>query len=402
MDRKRIGGRYRTITTLAVTAFVATLAGVAGAQPSAGPAAGPTAAQTGSAAPMVLPVTDDSGRPMTVAEVTAAGTRPHTADDLQEAYRLPSDLLGARQTIAVVVPFDHPNAESDLAVYREENGLPPCTADFPCFRKVNQRGGDTPPRADQAWALSAATGLQLASASCPNCRLLLVEADDDSPANVGVAVDQAAELGADVIAVMYGALEYGDQGADAVHYDHPGIPITAPSGNSGFPTTTGRQLVPAAYDTVIAVGGTTLYREDNERGWAEEAWFGSGSGCSAYVPSPYWQREGACGDKRTVADVAAVASLTTPVAVYDSYGYPGWVAVGGTPIGAALISGVYALAGNADDIEPGRHLYRHGRRHLFDITSGSTGDCGGSNLCTAGRGYDGPTGLGTPNGIGAF
>ena len=67
----------------------------------------------------------------------------------------------------------------------------------------------------------------------------------------------------------------------------------------------------------------------------------------------------------------------------------------------ALIAAVYALAGNAATIEPGPHLYQHAD-HLFDVMEGATGHCGGGYLCTAGPGYDGPTGLGTPNGIGAF
>lgn len=102
-----------------------------------------------------------------------------------------------------------------------------------------------------------------------------------------------------------------------------------------------------------------------------------------------------------MADTAAVADPDTPVAAYDTYQNPGWVALGGTSVAAPLIAGVYALAGNAASIHPGRYLYaRH--RHLFDVTSGSNGFCGSSYLCTAVPGYDGPTGWGTPDGIGAF
>ena len=42
---------------------------------------------------------------------------------------------------------------------------------------------------------------------------------------------------------------------------------------------------------------------------------------------------------------------------------------------------------------------------LYDITSGNNGNCNPDPLyyCTAAAGYDGPTGLGTPNGAtGAF
>lgn len=339
---------------------------------------------------------DSAGRPLSRAAAAAAGLDPYLAADLQKAYGLPSSLLGARQTIAIVDAFDDPNAEADLAEYRKQNGLPPCDADFPCFRKVDQRGGDTPPAANTGWGLEISLDLDMASAACPNCRLLLVEADDNSIGNLGAAVDQAAAMGAQVISNSYGAAEYGTELADlGDHFNHPGTTIVASSGDSGFGA-----RVPAALSTVVGVGGTTLYHDSSARGWGETAWTGAGSGCSAYVAKPSWQKDKLCG-KRTVADVSAVADPDTPVGVYDTFGHPGWVAVGGTSAAAPLIAGVFALAGNATTIDAGSYLYAH-PGSLFDITSGSNGTCGGGYLCTAGRGYDGPTGNGTPNGIGAF
>ena len=286
---------------------------------------------------------DGQGRPMDRAAQAQADLHPYTAADLQDAYRLPSDLLGARQTIAIVGPHDNPNAAADLAVYREANDLPPCTSDFPCLRKVDQRGGSDLPPAHAGWGLNLNAGLQMASAACPNCQLLLVEADSPGVDDIGAAVDQAVAQGAVVVVVVAGTLEYDGQMVDAVHYDHPGVVITAPSGSSGFGSgNSGRQLVPAAYGSVIAVGGTTLYPDDNPRGWTEAAWRNGGSGCSVYVPRPSWQSREACGAKRTVGDTAAVADLNTPVALYDSYGYSGWLAVGGTTISAALVGGVRA------------------------------------------------------------
>ncbi|MFI7680572.1 peptidase S8 [Actinophytocola sp. NPDC049390] len=342
------------------------------------------------------------GTPLDLAAQAAADLRPYTAADLQDAYQLPSERLGARQTIAVVSPYDNPNAEADLATYRAANDLAPCTADFPCLRRVNQRGGSEPPPGHTGWGLNINAGLQVASAACPNCRLLLVGADSSDLADLNAAVDQAAIQGANVIVTVFGAREYPGQLADAGHYDHPGTVITAPAGDSGFGFgNTGTQLVPAAYGTVVAVGGTSLYRDTNARGWGETAMPNTGSGCSVYVPRPATQERGLCGDKRTVADVAAVADIDTPVAVYDTYGYPGWLAVSGTPLAAALIGGVYALAGNTDQADPARRLARQ-HRQLNDVTTGANGQCGGSYLCTAVRGYDGPTGHGTPLGIGAF
>jgi hypothetical protein len=342
--------------------------------------------------------------------------RPFTAADLQEAYNLPSGLLGGRQTIAVVNPFDYPTAEQDLAVYREANGLPPCGEEFRCLRKFDQRGGTDYPRGDPGWAATAAIQLQMATAACPNCQLLLVEADTATFNDLAAAVDTAAGLGADVISNGYRGFEFPGVPELAAHYDHPGVVITAPSGNLGFAGESlgaagMREYAPAVFSTVVAVGGTTLARDDNARGWSETAWgfqggagwSGSDSGCSVYVAKPRWQFDRLCGDRRTVNDVAAVADQRTPVAIYDSFGYPGWIEAAGTSVSAALIAGVYALASDAGPVDPARHLYANARE-LFDITSGSTGHCGGRDhpLCTAVPGYDGPTGLGTPNGIGAF
>jgi subtilase family serine protease len=337
-----------------------------------------------------------AGRPLSRAEAAAAGLHPFQAADLQSAYNLPSALLGARQTIAIVDAFDDPDAEADLAVYRAANGLPACDANFPCFRKINQRGGDTPPPPDVHWSLEISLDLDMASAACPNCRLLLVEADDNTVENLGKAVDQAVAMGADIVSNSYGAPEYDGELDDlGDHFSHPGTVVLAASGDIGFGT-----QVPAAVPTVVAVGGTTLFPDTGARGWAETAWAGAGSGCSLFMAKPSWQKERLC-DKRTVADVSAVADPATPVASYDTFGAPGWVAVGGTSVATPLIAGLFALAGNAATISPDSYISAH-RGALHDVTSGSNGNCGGSYLCTAVRGYDGPTGNGTPNGIGAF
>jgi subtilase family serine protease len=135
----------------------------------------------------------------------------------------------------------------------------------------------------------------------------------------------------------------------------------------------------------------------------ETAWSGAGSGCSAYVAKPSWQKDAGCA-RRSVVDVAADADPNTGAAVYDSVsyqGHSGWFQVGGTSLAAPLIAGVYALAGNASTVTYGSYPYSN-TSSLHDVTSGSNGSCGGSYLCTAGSGYDGPTGLGSPNGLGGF
>ena len=183
------------------------------------------------------------------------------------------------------------------------------------------------------------------------------------------------------------------------------MPITVSSGDIGYGVE-----YPAASPYVTAVGGTTLkVNADNSRS-GETAWSGAGSGCSAYEAKPSWQHDAACA-RRTVADVSADADPNTGAAVYDSTKYcqffgrfnctTGWYQVGGTSLAAPLIAAVYALAGNGSATTYGSYPYGQ-TTSLYDVVSGSNGSCGGSYLCTAMPGYDGPTGLGAPSGVGGF
>ncbi|EFH81837.1 S53 family peptidase [Ktedonobacter racemifer] len=336
-------------------------------------------------------------------DANTSGVKPNASSpsgynpaDLQSAYKLPSASAGSGQTVAIVDAYDDPNAESDLAVYRSQFGLPACTTANGCFRKVNQTGGTKYPRANSGWAEEISLDLDMVSAICPNCHILLVEASSASFTNLGTAVNTAVNLGANTVSNSYGGSESSGETAYASFYNHPGHIITASSGDSGY----GAQ-VPAAYNTVVAVGGTSLSKSSNSRGWSETAWNGAGSGCSAYISKPSWQKDTGCS-RRTIADVSAVADPNTGVSVYDTYGnVGGWLVFGGTSVSSPIIASVYALAGNASSVNAASSLYSH-TGNLFDVTSGSNGSCGGSYLCTAGTGYDGPTGLGTPNGTGAF
>lgn len=326
------------------------------------------------------------------------GPSGYGPSDLLSAYNLvEASAGGSGQTFAIVDAYDDPNAESDLAVYRAQFGLPECTTENGCFRKVDQTGGTSYPRADKGWAEEISLDLDMASAICPNCKILLVEAKNTNIGNLGVAVDQAVALGATVVSNSYGGSEFATEtNVGRRHYRHLGVVITVSSGDSGY----GVEF-PAASRWVTAVGGTTLTKDGGS--WGETAWSDAGSGCSAYVSKPNWQKDTGCAN-RTVADVAAVADPNTGVAVYDTYGlgrFGGWLVFGGTSVSAPIIAGVYALAGNTSRVTYGRDPYRH-KRLLLDVTSGSNGSCGGSYLCTAMSGYDGPTGLGTPNGTAAF
>lgn len=316
--------------------------------------------------------------------------------DLQAAYNLPSATAGKGQTIAIVDAYDDPNAEDDLGVYRSQFGLPPCTTANGCFRKVNQNGGTSYPDADPNWSAEISLDLDMVSAACPNCHILLVEASGNSFDQLGSGVNTAVRLGANVVSNSYGGTEsQSSTSLEKSYYDHPGVAITVSSGDNGY----GADF-PASSQYVTAVGGTSLTRDNSTRGWSETAWSNGGSGCSSFISKPSWQTNSGCS-KRTLVDVAAVGDPASGVSVYDSYQRTGWLTMGGTSVAAPIIAGVYALAGNESSITYGSYPYSH-TSSLFDITSGSNGSCAPSYLCNAGPGYDGPTGLGTPNGIGAF
>lgn len=343
------------------------------------------------------PARPGSARPSTTLGNGGAYDPPY----LQSAYQTPSASGGAGQTVAIVDAYDDPTAAADLSSYRSFFGLSACTTANSCFRKVNQSGGSTLPAANSNWAEEISLDLDMVSAICPNCHILLVEAGSASFANLGAAVDEAVALGANVVSNSYGGSEYGGEVQDnASYYNHPGVAIVASSGDNGYGTE-----FPAASPNVTAVGGTSLYQATNTgtRNATETAWSGAGSGCSAIEPKPAWQHDGGCPTGRTVADVSAVADPNTGVWVYDTYGLSGWAVFGGTSVASPIIGSIYALAGNPTGTSAQMASYPYNQPGaLNDVTSGSNGSCGGSYLCTAVVGYDGPTGLGTPLGTAAF
>ncbi|MDT7553826.1 MAG: hypothetical protein QOI16_2362 [Pseudonocardiales bacterium] len=341
----------------------------------------------GSAAPA------DEVTPQTVPAQTApAGFGPA---DLRSAYNLLST-GGSGVTVAIVDAYDDPDAESDLASYRSTYGLSSCTAATGCFTKVNQTGGTTYPSPDHGWAGEIALDIEMVSAACSSCHILLVEANSASNADLDAAVNYAAAH-ATVVSNSYGAPESSSDASDGA-YNHPGVLITASSGDDGY-----QVEFPAASPTVLAVGGTSLTKTSSTlRGWTESVWSsstgGAGSGCSSVETQPSWQTSSAninavCS-KRAVADVSADADPATGVAVLDTYGAGGWTVDGGTSAASPLVAAIYALTGHAGG-SPSFAYSSPG--DFYDVTSGQTSTCG-NTLCEAGVGWDGPTGLGTPDG----
>jgi subtilase family serine protease len=333
-----------------------------------------------------------------------AGDPPgYSPTDLQSAYNLPSATAGKGQTVAILDAYDDPDAESDLATYRSQFNLPPCTTKNGCFKKYNEYAQNSHyPATDGDWAGEISLDLDMVSAICPNCHIALVEADSNSTPDLAETSDNIKLF---IPAARFISNSYGGpldpEYPPSYYHQHWGgdLVTTASTGDSGY----GVEW-PAADSDVVAVGGTSLQRATNARGWDEIAWSGAGSGCST-DDKPAWQHDTGCSH-RSVADVAAVADPSTGVAVYDSVApySGGWTVFGGTSVASPIIASVFALAGPET---PGYFrsplLYKRASM-LNDIVAGRNyfGPCTPDYSCHAVAGYDGPTGLGTPNGIGAF
>lgn len=331
--------------------------------------------------------------------------------ELRSAYGLTevSEANGAGQTIAIVDAYDDPNAEEDLNVYRKQFGLGECTQGNGCFAKVNEEGGSALPKSDSSWGDEISLDLDMVSAICPHCHVLLVEATSNSLEDLGIAASYAAAH-ANAVSNSYGGSEFSEEASYDHYYDHPGVAVTVSAGDSGY----GAEY-PASSPYVTAVGGTTL--KPSGGGWTQSVWSGSGAGCSTVEPNPGWQPSKECPG-RTVADTSADANPNTGVAVYDSYGQSGWLVFGGTSVSSPIVSSIYGLAENAATAYSAKALY--GDASLTPISEGydvNAHRCH-SYLCGAPYSlsswstvepvslvsgwYNGPTGNGTPYGLTGF
>ena len=380
------------------------------------------AATPGHAECLALLRTDSAARPASAISPQATTGYAYGPPDIESAYSLPTS-QGSGMTVAVVDYTDLSTAEQDLASYRSYYHLPSCTTANGCFRRVDEYGGTAYPTSQDpsGWGLEIALDLDMVSAACPNCDILLVEAYTSDLDDLGRAVDTAVSLGAVAVSNSYGGREVSgavEGNLDADYYNHPGVAITASTGDCGWNCTgTFRGTVnssvqyPAASPYVVAVGGTSLTGSPSA-GWSESAWGdsdgGAGSGCSLYESKPSWQQDTGCGSYRTQADVSAVADPLTGVWIYDSSyssGHP-WQVEGGTSAASPIIAATFALAGGpGEGTYAASDLYGH-PAGLNDVVGGNNdvtwGTCKVPYLCNGVVGYDGPTGLGTPHGTAAF
>ncbi|MBY8882553.1 S8 family serine peptidase [Actinacidiphila acidipaludis] len=374
------------------------------------------------------------------ARIVTESTTSHTAlssaapagygpADLQTAYGLPATSTSTR-TIAIIDAGVYPTLEKDLAVYRRTFGLPACTTASGCLTLEDYTGGRQPaPQTgaqgrlvEEEVAVETALDVDMASAACPSCRLMEIslpwqDAQDDndvSTADFARAVNTAVTAGASAVSISYGytADVQNTHGTRLSAFHHPGVAVTASTGDEGFNGGI-HQSWPSDLPSVISVGGITLPDDG-----APTAWWAAGSGCETAFPAATGQPASvaaACDGHRAAADVSADADPASGVAIRDTYapssGEPGdWLVAGGTSASAPYVAGLFARAGHLSSVDGPRSLYRAPASAFTDIASGDNEDyhqCASypgvsPKLCTAGTGWDGPTGRGVPHGLAAF
>lgn len=395
---------------LGVCASAALLAGCGGSLPAAGtPGAGGVPAWKvqglgHAACPQVV------GAPTCLVLIVDKGVNPACVGstcgiapkELQRRYNLPSFTKGKGQVVALVDAFDDPTAEADLATYRTEFGLGVAK-----FKKYNEHGdqSDYPENcatASSGWCVEEALDIEMVSASCPKCAIDLIESDG-SISGMETAETAAAKVGATIVSnswVCYGSIDCGDPNFPK-YFRTKGVQHLAASGDAGY----AEIGAPGALESVVSVGGTQIGGSGSN--YTEVPWGGSGGGCATGVTKPLWQRDPDC-KYRTDNDISAQAGLSPGVAEYSSQ-EGGWFGVGGTSVASPLVAGVYGLAGNAKTQDAGKELWTLTKSQLkkdihFIADGSGSGGCG-NYLCGDGKYrvyYSGPTGWGTPNGIGAF
>jgi subtilase family serine protease len=352
--------------------------------------------------------------------------------DLQHAYKLPSLTNGIDKTVAIVDAFGYHRAASDLAYFRKTMGLKACTTETKCLRIVNQEGNPSPlppePPPSDDWRGEQSLDLDMVSGICPNCKIVLVQTNNDYTTNLYDGVSMSEKHGFKYIGLSWGGKP---ENSGNPIFRHTGIVISAAAGDDGGGGSQGGPIQPCTYAYVVCVGGTRLVHADNQRGWSETVWNdftldecgssgdspcgATGSACSTKISKPAWQTDQGC-HMRSAADTSATASLRDPVIVYNSEIEPScppsecFFLFGGTSASTQIINAVYALAGNASLQTGAEYFWKHHSGHVNNVTSGNNIDpnlgihCASSvtYICTARVGFNGPTGWGTPNGIDAY
>jgi subtilase family serine protease len=349
-----------------------------------------------------------------------------TPTDLATAYGL-TTTGGAGQTLALIDAYNDPNINADLQTFDGEYGLAACSEASGCLKVVNQTGGTTLPANDPntGWAVEESLDVEAAHAVCQGCKLIVVEASNQNLAPLAAAQAEAVRLGANETSNSWGYPESDSTATVQKDFNHSGTVIAAAAGDDGYydfdllgtgtPSPYNQTNIPAAYNTVVAVGGTSLFLGQNGARQSETVWNDNGTedyneqltglalgagggGCSTLFPAQGWQTSlsvwasTACGTARLDADISAVADPLTGFDIYDSYTgdsdwTPGWGTIGGTSLASPIIAATYALAGGAHGVPyPALTLYGHPGK-ADDVTTGGNGWCGGGGAAQCGCNY---------------
>jgi len=313
------------------------------------------------------------------------GSAPYGPSNLHSAYNLPTTASGT-PIVGIVDAYNDPNLASNLATYRSTYGLPACTVASGCLKIVSQTGSTTSlPSNNSSWGVEESLDVDMVSAICENCHIVLVEAKSPTNANLGTAVNEAVTQGAIAVSNSYGESEFSSESSScSSYYQHNDVAVTASTGDGGLGVS-----YPAVCPYVTAVGGTTLKTTGAETAWNTSSSEGAGGGCSAYIAKPSWESSSVTGcSRRAVGDVSAVADPATGVDVYDTYGESGWLEVGGTSASSPIIAATFALAGNVSSTtSPASLPWANYSSGLFEV--------GGAR-------YAYQTGLGSPDGTSDF
>ncbi len=336
----------------------------------------------------------------------------YTPDDLAAAYGYNANVNRSSQLIALVDWYNDPNVVGDLNTFDQAYGLPNETSSS--FRVVNEHGAASPLPADnQQTSVEESLDVDAARAVCHTCRLVLIEANTPTDADLSIAENEAVHMGATEISNSFGGGETKLNATTLAAFNHPGVVITASTGDNGWygwaaaNNTNGKSAnspeFPSTDPNVVAVGGTSLDINSSGARTSEDVWNDNGAddlnyleggagggagggGCSMIYKAPAWQSHysgysaARCGGKRLAADVAADADPETGFDVYDSY-VSGWITVGGTSLASPLLAGMWALAdGAAGTAYPASTLYVNGtyrKTSHYDVAAGGNGFCGG-------------------------
>jgi subtilase family serine protease len=339
----------------------------------------------------------------------AVGSVPYGPASLRSAYGLThaSATRGKGRTVVIVDAFNDPHAASDLATYRSHYGLSACTKANGCLRILNEHGKTSPlPSNSFRWGTEISLDLDMVSAICPQCHITLIEANSARTSSLGIAENTGARRSS-FLSNSWGGPEFNGESRFNKDFNHPRHAVVFAAGDSGHPTA----AYPGASKYVISVGGTKLvHAKSGKRAWTETVWGnksdsngGTQSGCSRFAAKPSWQHHPRFTCKhRTQNDVSAIGDPDTGVLIVDTFKTGGtFFQFGGTSAATPIITAAYALAGRPGAKYPASKIYAHpGKFH--DVTRGQNGTCSRAYLCHARKGYDGPTGVGTPNGLGGL